>query len=691
MQRLSIWIFFVFLFLIPKLGHTAPLCTHDITLGVIPSGGGDCSTICEDQTGCSLESAIFAAGHMVSIQGFNTTLNLAGGEYTLSTPLEFNPIISGGNLTIQKDSSASSEPVLNGQGTMQILSIQTKKDVTISGITFENGNSNGGDANGLYIASQLGADSFTVKITSCNFESNISSDLDHGQGGGLGVKGNANITIDLEKNIFHNNSSGDAGGFVADVHGNITLKGNTFTENSATSTGEGTGGAFSISGAFITIGGDSPEEGNILDTNTATGRAGGADITSNTFGDLSSGIIFKNNQVLNNTAHEGRGGVSINAGSDSQSSPSNVDVSNNVIQGNHGGSGTKLGGGIEINHDSESGTFNFNANLISNNTVGGAGGGAAITLNMPLVPTETPVISNNIIVNNQADLSFSGLFLSIEKNTTLSIINNTIANNNPGQGVGGLGVIFEDLTDSATLNLYNNIIFGNTNTGENESDVMLLQMTSGDRTASYAANIFNNDYSSICFGTINMSFQTTLTGCDPTQQSGVTTGNNINQDPLFTQTGGDINAADYYNLSTAPLSPAIATGTYTNQSGDTLTGVAIDYNGSSRPVSSPDMGALEHVSVLITLNVSGINFPNFVAGGSNTQSVTLTNSGSQDAPINSITSDSSNFTVGFDTSASLSKLRHTQSTSACPSSNFTLPAGQSCSLDRKSTRLNSSH
>jgi hypothetical protein len=256
---------------------------------------------------------------------------------------------------------------------------------------------------------------------------------------------NSGTTVSLAGNTFYENGyyDGDAGGAVIYSVSTAILTGNTFTLN----LGGNGGGAVQFSSAFTNI-----VIGNTFSGNSdIQGTYGGGAISVASV--PAAGFTTISNNTFNANSVNGPGGA---IGFDSGGTITIVDntFTGNSSSGNYGGGAIYLNGGTNI----------ITMNMFEQNS--SADGGGAIYA----VPVGAITVSDNLMANNtQAGASATGGGIYITVATTLNMINNTIFDNNSGGGGGGASF---SIGTTQNLYVFNNIIWGNTATG-NGSDVYL--------------------------------------------------------------------------------------------------------------------------------------------------------------------------------------------------------------------------
>ncbi|MDW8434521.1 MAG: right-handed parallel beta-helix repeat-containing protein, partial [Aquificaceae bacterium] len=225
---------------------------------------------CGGGAGDGIMSALFGEGaRLRPMQTCTTTVNSVGalqqaltqaqsnnqddviciqaGTYQVTQTLTYiTPNGDGGHkLTIK---AVGGTVTLNGNNSVQIMRIDTdsdnsastsdaQADVTIEGITFQNGNNSSGDGGGLYVKTREA----NITLTNNTFSGN------QAQYGGGAYAGSGSGTVTLTNNTFSNNTAQyDGGGaYARSYSGTVTLTNNTFSGNQA----QNGGGAYAYSGS----------------------------------------------------------------------------------------------------------------------------------------------------------------------------------------------------------------------------------------------------------------------------------------------------------------------------------------------------------------------------------------------------------------------------------------------------------
>lgn len=254
------------------------------------------------------------------------------------------------------------------------------------------------------------------------------------------------------------------------------------------------------SNAHITVKNLTFQNGRIADD--AIGSGGGLFVLA----DLAD-ITVENSRFLNNKAKYYGGGANVRTNNGTATLTNNIFSDNAVTAGGPGyvaysGGGLSAGsyyGAVNITNS----TFSNNSVSISSGSTEG-GGVKAFTSN------GTVTLTNNIFGNNSS--SWGGGMSLNTFTGTVTLTNNTFSNNT---GSLGGGLYLELNNNSATANIYNNIIWGNV--AGSGGDLYIMDDREWDYTGS-TVNLYNNNYK----------------GFYIEDGDNLSQGNNINADPLFT-------------------------------------------------------------------------------------------------------------------------------------------------------------
>jgi hypothetical protein len=233
-----------------------------------------------------------------------------------------------------------------------------------------------------------------------------------------------------------------------------------------------------------------------------------------------------------------------------------IQLDNFTIQN---GSSTGDGGGVYAVSSLDTGTAGnviLSNNIINDNTSTQGGGGAYVRSYSTHGTAGNVTLYNNIITENSANVGGGVFASSYSVDGTPgqgTITNNTIADNTATNYGGGALLYAYNGLPGGILNVYNNIIWGNTSPVG--ADIDLTNITSG------TTNGYNNNYA-----TMHGSWDNA--------------GENINTDPLFVGGGN-------YHLSSG--SPCFGAGTNGAPSIP-----SIDFEGDNRTIGTVDIGADEY-------------------------------------------------------------------------------------------------
>jgi hypothetical protein len=232
-----------------------------------------------------------------------------GATIDFASSLNGQTITLGGELLIKKGLTISgpgaSQLAISGQNASRLFDVtsSTTKQVTLSGLTLEDGTAPAGPAGGGAILN-LG----TLAISNCVITSNSAS-----QGGAIDNQTGSKLTV--TKCTVSNNTAGTGGGI--SNYGTLTVTGSTFSGNTATSAG----GIYNRFGCSMTV------TGSTFSNNHAS--AGGGIYNSGT-------ATISTSTLSGNTAGTG-GGIRNDSGS--------LTLSGSTLTGN---TATAIGDGIDI-------------------------------------------------------------------------------------------------------------------------------------------------------------------------------------------------------------------------------------------------------------------------------------------------------------------------------------------------------
>lgn len=339
--------------------------------------------------------------------------------------------------------------VLDGGGVERVLNLFTEEsaDFVIEGLTLRNGDAGSEDGGGLY--AETDGD---VTLRHNAFTDNSAYGFGV-EGGGARVVAKGNIT--LAHNNFRENTAdptqgGSGGGALVAGRNLVTLDSNSFHNNTAWN-----GGGAWVDGRDVSL------KGNVFGLNQTVDDGAGAVVSGD------DEVTLENNTFIANkstgmTATPGRGGGAVVPDSTAAT------VSGNTFRRNSSGHG----GGAYVHADTvdlDSNTFSENAaikygggtyvdgdevilltNIFRNNTAGSDGGGV-----LAKATYGTLSLVNNTLSGNTAD-NGGGVFVFRDAESILT--NNTLSGNTATDGDGG-GVFASQIV---TAEIYNNIVWGNT-------------------------------------------------------------------------------------------------------------------------------------------------------------------------------------------------------------------------------------
>jgi predicted outer membrane repeat protein len=360
----------------------------------------------------TLRSAISSAEAHAGADAIEFSASLSG-TISLDTPLTITKPV-----TIT-DSTPDSSPVTvdgsNLTNSMLNLFMTTAgDDVTVSGLTFANGNATSGSADGGAIFN-LSAD-LTV-------QSSVLSGNEAGTGGGAIFQGSSGSLV-VNATTLSGNTAGGDGGAIYGRYGNVTIQnGSRLVDNHADS---GSGGAVytygSLSVSDSTISGNSAVNGggihaeytslSVTDStvrdNHATSSGGGitasylsgaitrSTISGNTTNGHGGGLLLftvplniSNTTISDNTAAQGGGGIY----NDAHSPTSHVTVESSTVARNRGGNGA--GGGISVDGSAGAQPPDLQNSIVAcNSTEAGSGADLAVAGGIGPITSSFSLIQN---------------------------------------------------------------------------------------------------------------------------------------------------------------------------------------------------------------------------------------------------------------------------------------------------------
>lgn len=181
----------------------------------------------------------------------------------------------------------------------------------------------------------------------------------------------------------------------------------------------------------------------VIDNFASGDRGGGIFVYANAYHP----VTITHNLVAGNYGAYSGGGIYLNGGCCSMSSPRRSLISNNIFLSN---TAAFDGAGV-LSVDTP--WLEFSGNLVAHNTAGQDGGGLSLSwIDYPDIESFSAEIQNNMLVGNHAGGHGSGAWIS---GTQALMVNNTIGGNTGG---GGEGVYVED-SFGKTVALTNTLLF----------------------------------------------------------------------------------------------------------------------------------------------------------------------------------------------------------------------------------------
>ncbi len=442
-------------------------------------------------TAQQLQNALTTAAH----NGANNNIYLTNGYY--GGNFNYNSSAAN-NLTLLAEPGLTNTGItIDGAGVGSGLYISNSAGVntiTVEGVSFAiNSTMNVG---ALEIA---GGSQTTILVNGCRFFTPAK-----GAGFGLMLLSGLNATVNgctvsggprygvcaapLNGNITVQNSgfSGNAGGVYVSQANSITISNNNFTGNGDilyldgptptasitqnTFSGNGTGAVFSGNGTGAIIYNQYAVTltGNTFTTNICA--------YGTVFLGSDMNVALSGNSFIGNLSNSDGGGVEITDSEGGLLTTTNVTITGNTFIGNTtltpGYTPSLSGGAIYV--DLSAATVTVQANTFTQNTAIQAGGALYVS-----APTVT--IADNLLAGNtQTSESSTGGGVWVDASSELFFINNTVTGNTSAGGGGG--VTFQVGGHMEVLNVFNNIIWGNS--GSPGADVWLAG-TGQERIFSY--------------------------------------------------------------------------------------------------------------------------------------------------------------------------------------------------------------
>jgi hypothetical protein len=276
----------------------------------------------------------------------------------------------------------------------------------------------------------------------------------------------------------------DTTNVVGDAGADIVVRGMSFQKGDS---GGNSGGALSIE----TNSADVAVENCQFSNNSATFADGGGLYVRTSSGAIS----FTNNTFSANSAGSGGGAYP-------EASSGTVTLTDNTFTGN---TTTSEGAGTYVY--CSSGAITLTNNTFTGNSAGWEGGGASI------YPSSGSAILTNNIFSGNTSANFGGGAYVHTNGVTVTMTNNTFAGTNTAVSGGGLYVAL--YVDTATGNIYNNILWGNTAT--TAGDDLYVDDDPNDTGTPATVNSFNNNYTQFAIK----------------DGASLSQADNMNQDPLL--------------------------------------------------------------------------------------------------------------------------------------------------------------
>ena len=310
----------------------------------------------------------------------------------------------------------------NGNGGSGLW-VENSTEVTITDSSFR-ANSGGTSGGGAFI------DAGSIVVSGSRFEQNLLT----GGGGGGGAYLGARTSVLVTNSTFASNEattySGQWGGGLACNASSVVIEASSFEGNSS----DGGGGGAALAGASIVR--------NNSFANNRSNRSLGGGLNS------SDGIVMIDNKLVGNYSGAGGGGAVFVGG---------ANLTNNTFRLNTTG---EHGGAIRA-----TGSLSLFGNVIIENSAVDVGGGL-------YAGGSSLILQNNLVARNRqvGPNGSGGGGVWVEVVSRLDMVNNTVTENE-SMRVGG-GVRFHVPGTTEVLNVFNNIIWGNTAAGSG-ADVYL--------------------------------------------------------------------------------------------------------------------------------------------------------------------------------------------------------------------------
>lgn len=362
--------------------------------------------------------------------GEDDTIRIAQGNYAgnfMYSSHEGNSLIIQGGWTSDFASRVvqPANTVLDGEkkGTVLVISCDREINLTVEGITIQNGYVQNQHGGGLFISNYRNelVQPNTTTIRNCIVRNNISENAGEGHdGGGIYLWTSTNVVI-VQNTIYgnstlcENNWYARGGGLFVDTTKFLDVNNNLVYGNQAANGG----GIWAYQNCW-----NCPEDeqasilSNTIRDNQATMNGGG--LYAMNYGPT----LLVGNSLAGNTAGVQGGGILLWASSN------NFTLVNNVLAANTAG---KSGGGMSVAAHWDA-VLNVTNNTVTGNQAGSHGGGLELIL---YEDTTTANISNNIIWRNDSVNPGRDLYIENDRdeNYLASICN--LRNNDFNQGGWG--------------------------------------------------------------------------------------------------------------------------------------------------------------------------------------------------------------------------------------------------------------
>lgn len=262
----------------------------------------------------------------------------------------------------------------------------------------------------------------TTLLTNVNLDNN-SVDNNPGNGGGLHITGNGNISI--TGGTIDSNTAGAEGGGLWNGTGTMLISGSSITDNvaSGAASDQGGGGIFNAGGT-LTI-----EDETLISGNSATGVSGSGGGILN---DLNGNLNVDSSDITFNSAQRAGGGIEDNSGNSTTVILNEVLIGNNTLGSNPGN-----GAGVHITGN---GDINITDATFTDNEAGAEGGGFWNGTGVANIDGVNFVL--NTASGNGSDQGGGGIFNS---GGTINVVDAYFDRNSASGTSGSGGAILNDL------------------------------------------------------------------------------------------------------------------------------------------------------------------------------------------------------------------------------------------------------